>query len=153
MVTPLLPGCYKKMFPFVLATTSYIFPDRIVPNVSKLAPFLDEIELVLFEGERENNLPDEDELKALAQLSVHETISYNIHLPLDAFLGHRNEGDRSKAVSVIRKVIDRTSCFNPSLYTLHFELGDETEIEAWRRSIREAFRRSSNVGFLRDVFP
>ena len=44
-----LPKSYKKMFPFKLATTSYIYPDHIIPNVTTFAPFLDEMELVLFE--------------------------------------------------------------------------------------------------------
>ena len=146
MPTRPLPRSYKKRFPFSLATTSYIFPDRIVPNVSRLAPFLDEIELVLFESGEDANLPDEDELRALANLSLHEEISYNVHLPIDIFLGHKNEDVRSKDVSVIKKVIERTSRLHPSLYTLHFDLGDESKIETWRKSIRRSVKEILKCG-------
>ena len=80
-------------------------------------------------------------------LSLHEEISYNVHLPIDVFLGHQNEEVRSKGVSVIKKVIERTSCLNPSVYTLHFDLGEaRREIETWRKSIRRSVKEILECG-------
>jgi sugar phosphate isomerase/epimerase len=129
-----------------LATTSYIFPDHIVPNVLNLAPYLDEIELVLFESEGEDNFPDADQMKTLMDVSLQEEISYNVHLPIDVFLGHRNEEVRLKGVSVIKKVIEGTSSLRPSVYTLHFDLGEEKEIETWRTSIRRSVQTILECG-------
>jgi len=132
------------MFPFRLGTTSYIYPDQIVPNVAKLAPFLDEIELVLFESEGQDNYPDEVELKNLMNFCLKGKVGFNVHFPIDIFLGDKNEEVRFKGISVVKKVIDRTLCLKPSLYTLHFDLRDkngreETDIKAWRsRIIRSA---------------
>jgi sugar phosphate isomerase/epimerase len=136
-MTSLLPKRYKKMFPFRLGTTSYVYPDHIIPNVAKLAPFLDEIELVLFESEGKDSLPDESELKMLREFSLHHGIHYNVHLPLDLFLGDPNEEVRSKSVSVAICMIQKTLSLDPSVYTLHFDLRDgagveQTDIEAWR---------------------
>ncbi len=39
-----------KNLPFKLATTSFIYPDRIIPNVKRLGTFFDEIELLIFES-------------------------------------------------------------------------------------------------------
>lgn len=39
-----------KNLPFRLATTSFIYRDHIIPNVKRLGPFFDEIELLLFES-------------------------------------------------------------------------------------------------------
>lgn len=139
-----LPKCYKKMFPFKLSTTSYIYPDHILPNVAKLAPFLDEIELVLFESEGQDNYPDEVELRNLMNFCLKGEVGFNVHFPIDIFLGDKNEEVRFRGISVVKKVIERTLCLKPSLYTLHFDLRDkngreETDIEAWRsRIIRSA---------------
>jgi len=136
--------CYKGMFPFKLATTSYILPDHIVPNVVFLAPFLDEIELVLFESEGQDNLPGEEEINHLMNLSIHHEVKFNVHLPIDIFLGDESEEVRARGVSIVRKVVERTLCLNPSLYILHFDRRNkngqkETKAEIWQdRIIRSA---------------
>jgi len=128
------------MFPFKLATTSYIFPDHIVPNVASLAPFFDEIELVLFESADENNFPDKKQIEVLMDLSFHYGVNFNIHLPIDIFLGDKNEEVRSKGISIVRKVIERTRCLHPSVYILHFDRRnikdqDEIDIKTWKSLI------------------
>jgi hypothetical protein len=47
---PRLTKSYKGFYPFKLATTSFIYPDDYIPNVKMLGPFVDEIELLLFES-------------------------------------------------------------------------------------------------------
>ncbi len=143
MTSSLTKG-YKKKFPFRLGTTSYIYPDHIIPNVAKLAPFLDEIELVLFESEGQDNLPDESQRETLRQFSLQHGIHYNVHLPIDLFLGDPSEAIRSKSVSIVRMMIEQTLSLSPSVYTLHFDLRngegvEQTDLEAWRlRSILSA---------------
>jgi len=123
-----------------LATTSYIYPDHILPNVTTLAPFVDEVELVLFESEGLDNLSDEREIKALMDLSIHGKVGFDVHLPIDIFLGDKSEEVRSKGVYIVRRVIERTLCLNPSVYILHFDLRnsngqEETDIQSWRKRI------------------
>ena len=50
MRASLLSKSYKGRFPFTLATTSFIYPDDYVPNVRRLGPYLDEIELLCYES-------------------------------------------------------------------------------------------------------
>ncbi len=139
------------MFPFKLATTSYIYPDHILPNVTTLAPLLDEVELVLFESEGLNNLPDEREIKALMDFSLHGKTGFNVHLPIDIFLGDKSEEVRSKGISVLRRVIERTLCLNPSVYILHFDLRnshgqEESDIETWRRRLLRSVEEMAQNG-------
>ena len=68
-LAPIIAKSYKGLFPFKLGTTSYIYPAPILPNVMRLAPFLDEIELVLFESSCEDNLPGKDQIHRLKELS------------------------------------------------------------------------------------
>ncbi len=140
MPFPSLPKSYKRAFPFKLATTSYIYPDQIIPNVTLLAPFIDEIELVLFESEAQDNLLSETEIDALIKLSLHQDVSFSVHLPIDIFLGDKSEEIRSKGTSIVNRMIERTLPLNPSVYILHFDLRnkdgqEETDVETWHRRI------------------
>ena len=73
---PSLEKSYKKAFPFKIACPSYIYPAAIIPNVRALGPFVDEIELILFEGNPEN-LPTEKEIDVLETLAEHFDITFD----------------------------------------------------------------------------
>ncbi len=45
-----LPEIYKNSFPFKISCPSFIYKDDYIPNIKMLAPFMDEIELLFFEG-------------------------------------------------------------------------------------------------------
>ena len=55
--------------PFRLGTTSFIYPDHIIPNVQKIGRFFDEIELLVFESSPKGVLPSREEIRVLEQLS------------------------------------------------------------------------------------
>ncbi|HAJ26831.1 MAG TPA: hypothetical protein DCG53_06230 [Syntrophus sp. (in: bacteria)] len=114
---PLLKG----RFPFRLGTTSYILPDAIVPNVLFLGPLLDEVELVLFESGREDNLPTTREIEELAILAGEQKLTYNVHLPTDVLLGHPEAAIRQRACATIMRFYERTMPLQPTMYCLHLE--------------------------------
>jgi sugar phosphate isomerase/epimerase len=142
---------YRGLFPFRLGTTSYIFPDQIIPNVEQLSRFLDEVELVIFESHGQDNYPTEEELAGLIDFSRSRGVGYNIHLPIDVYLGDRNEEIRCNGVSIVKKVMERTLCLNPSLYTLHLDrrketVREETDLDGWRRRIAGSLEEILKVG-------
>ncbi|MDI9571369.1 MAG: cobamide remodeling phosphodiesterase CbiR [Pseudomonadota bacterium] len=120
MSSPILP-VLKGRFPFRLGTTSYILPDAILPNVRFLAPLVDEIELVLFESGREDNLPSREDIAALAALGERCRLTYNVHLPTDVFLGHPDAAIRAAAQAVVLRFHERTRPLSPTAYCLHLE--------------------------------
>jgi sugar phosphate isomerase/epimerase len=144
------PKGYKKGVPFRLATTSYIYPDQIVPNVMKLAPLFDEIELVLFESEGKNNFPDESEIQILRAISSNNQVGFNIHLPIDIFLGHLNDKVRWQGVFIAKRVIGNTLPLNPSAYILHLDRRNESEevkdILDWQIRVRESLHEIARFG-------
>jgi sugar phosphate isomerase/epimerase len=78
-------------------------------------------------------------------------VGFNVHLPVDIFLGDKREEIRRKGVSIIRRVTERTLCLNPSVYTLHFDLRnsdgkEETDIDAWRRRIIRSAKEMTEWG-------
>jgi len=72
--------------PFRVGSTSYVYPDDILPNVRRLAADgdVDDIELILFEvDDGATNLPDLRTIDALCALAAQHRLTYSVHLPLD----------------------------------------------------------------------
>ena len=124
---PSLLKSYKNIYPFKIGATSYIYPDHIIPNVKMLAPYLDEIELLLFES-NPDSLPTMQQIKELVLLAEQYDLSYNIHLPIDISLTDKDPIARSKAVNVIKRIFDLTYVLMPSTHTLHLPC-DETSFD------------------------
>lgn len=137
-----LSRSYKGRFLFRIATTSYIYPDHVVPNVKILAPYLDEIELLFLES-TEETFPARSDIDTLACIAQEEALTYNVHLPLDCYLGDPDRNVRDYAVSAIQKIIDLTGLLSPSTYTIHLSLKERaghnvTETSAWRQRVGES---------------
>ncbi len=111
----------KKKWPFKLGTTSFIYPDNIIPNVKKLGKDFDEIELLVFESVPDEVLPSKDEIKELSYLGQHFDITYNIHLPTDISVTDVLPGNRIKAVDTIKKVMELFEPLKPATHTLHLD--------------------------------
>lgn len=111
----------KNHFPFRLGTTSYIIPADLITNVRFLAPYVDDIELVLFEADDESNLPDKKTVMALNEVAGSNDLSYTVHLPLGLSLGAVDEEDRRRSVEKALHIVELTSPLHPAAYVVHFE--------------------------------
>jgi sugar phosphate isomerase/epimerase len=113
--------CLKGCLPFRLSTTSYILPAPILPNLKFLAPYVDEVELVLFQSGEEQNLPSKKEIREMAGLAVDLELTYNVHLPTDVFLADPDPKVRAGSVETLLRFHERTFSLAPTLYVLHLE--------------------------------
>jgi sugar phosphate isomerase/epimerase len=120
---PFLSKSYKHAYSFRIGTTSYIYPDHIIPNVKMLAPYFDEIELLLYES-RFDSLPTMQQITELVLLAEQYDLSYNVHLPIDISLTDSDLIARSNSVNVMKRICDLTYILNPSTYTLHLPYGE-----------------------------
>jgi sugar phosphate isomerase/epimerase len=111
----------KGRFPFRLGATSYVIPDHILPNVRFLAPFIDDIELVLFESEPESNIPTPSQIAQLADIARDNALSYTVHLPFAPHLGSASESDRAASVAAVRRIADLTLPLDPFAWIVHLE--------------------------------
>jgi sugar phosphate isomerase/epimerase len=146
---PSLMKSYKGSFPFKIATTSFIYPDHYIQNVSMLAPYLDEIELIFFES-TSSSLPSKDEIGILLSLANEYDLSYNIHHPLDISLGAQDHSRRQFAIETIRQVIDLTAPLSPSTHTLHLPYEGinfkNESLQKWQEYIRRSFEKLQEAG-------
>ncbi|MEA3280455.1 MAG: cobamide remodeling phosphodiesterase CbiR [Thermodesulfobacteriota bacterium] len=150
---PSLHKPYKGLYQFRLGTTSFIYPDNYISNVKMLGPYLNEIELLLFESAYDS-LPSKQEIKELSMLAKEFDITYDIHLPLDIYLGDKNPAIRRRAIDTIKQIVDLTLPLAPSIFTLHFsydeaydeDSSDKDIVKKWQERIYESMDRLLSTG-------
>jgi hypothetical protein len=145
-----LPKSYKGVFPFKIGTTSFIYPDGYIPNVETLGPYLEEIELLLFESTPKNHLPTQAEISKLGLLAEKYQLTYNIHLPIDLYLGDGNMNRRNQAVESIIGISELVSPLSPSTCTLHliyhWNTYNSTQLKIWQQNIYHSLSRLMDAG-------
>ncbi len=129
-----------------IGTTSYILPDDILNNVRYLAPLVDDIELVLFESEGEDNLPTRSVIRVLNELAQEHSLTYTVHFPLDVYPGSTDKSVRQKTLDTYLKILDLTQNLDPFGYILHLtpDLYGPTaskDIPAWLSCLDESVTR------------
>ncbi len=131
-----LTKSYKKYYPFNIATTSFIYPDLYVPNVRMLGPFVDEIELLLFESAPVRSLFSKKVINELNLLARDLDISYNIHLPTDISISDPAPRRQFQAVDTLVAIMERLAALSPTSYTLHVPCricpADTDEMRKWQ---------------------
>ncbi len=130
---------YKNSYPFKLGCPSFIYQDDYIPNVEKLAPFLDEVELLFLESDFFQNNAAKKTVTELASLAEQFEITYNIHLPTDISISDPDPVIQLKAVHALQKTIDITSSLFPSTCTLHIpycqEKKDTEHVKRWQEDV------------------
>ncbi len=138
---PHLTKSYKKTFSFKLATTSFIYPDTYCANAEILAPFVDEIELLLLQG-APSDRPAKSEIEQLHRIGRQANLTYNVHLPMDVQFGHPDKKVRQRAIRVIREVVDLVAVLAPTTHTLHLNRHgtdtSQTAVKQWQRRIEQS---------------
>ena len=149
----LLTKSYKGAYPFKLCTTSFIYQDGYVPNVKKLGPYIDEIELLFFES-KPGSLPKKNEIDELSLLSKEFDFTYNIHLPTDISFGDIDPSVRKNAVETILHVFDLTSPLSPSTCTLHLSYDEPSremdKVKGWQEITRKTIKELISFGVKAD---
>jgi len=149
--------------PFRLGVPSYVYPADILSNVEALAPFVDDIELVLFESKNPevslptvapwakagdqrsavsaSNIPSHDVIRCLGELSRANDLTYTVHFPIDRHLGSPSADERLDLQRQMFAIIDRVRPLNPFAYVLHLEgvTRDSTpaRVQTWASDIAE----------------
>lgn len=147
---PLLP-VLKRRFPFRLATTSYIIPDAILPNLRFLGPYVDEVELVLFESGPDSNLPSPAEIEEMRCIAGELDLTYNVHLPADIFLGDPDPALRKNFRQTLLRFYEKTLSLEPKVFILHLDsrMGNgqpNPDWDSWTERVTEEVRALMEEG-------
>lgn len=138
-ILPLLKG----RLAFRLATTSYVIPAAILPNIRFLGRHVDEMELVLFQSGHEDNLPTPGEIREMAKLASDLDLTYNVHLPADLFFGEPDVALRRQFCATALRFYERILPLHPAAYILHLDSRKadgqvEEDESAWRSRVHES---------------
>ena len=147
---PSLTKSYKGIYPFKICTTSFIYPDDYIPNVRMLGPYMDEIELLLFESLGPEVLPSKAVISELCRLAGEFDLSYNVHLPTDISISDRDPAQQQHAVETMIRVMELVKPLDASALILHVpyveKSYDEHIVENWRdRVYRNLVKIKSTV--------
>ncbi|MDX9785904.1 MAG: cobamide remodeling phosphodiesterase CbiR [Desulfobacterales bacterium] len=139
---------FKGVYPFRLATTSFIYSADWCTNVRLLGPFVDEVELLFLESRYDGCFPSTREIHWLSSLAEQYTLTYNVHLPTDISLCHTSPSERKKAIEILYHVIDFSAALTPSTWTLHLPFEPDSvsidSIQDWRACCRDGLERLIN---------
>lgn len=135
-----MPHLLKTLFR--IGTTSYIYEDHILPNVRNLKGQVDDIELVLFEDADTGNIPSQQDLAELKQISAEMGLTYTVHLPLDIDLGAESASKRKTEIQRVARLIGHFAFLQPFAYVLHLNLTERLKrtITAWRISVNDSLQ-------------
>jgi len=131
--------------PFRLGVPSYVYPADILPNVKALAPYVDDIELVLFESKNPevsaSNIPSYDVIRRLDELARANDLTYTVHFPIDRHLGSPVAAERQALQRQMLAIMDRTRPLRPFAYILHLggitKDSDRARVRTWASDIAE----------------
>jgi sugar phosphate isomerase/epimerase len=111
----------KGRFPLRVGCTSYVYPADILPNVEKMAPLVDDVEIILFESQEAANMPDRQTVTALQVIAEKTHVTYTIHFPIDKKAGSTNRKERDGLFHQIEAIVALTRPLHPYGYILHLE--------------------------------
>jgi sugar phosphate isomerase/epimerase len=152
---PSLTKSYKGIYPFKIGTTSFIYPDHYIPNVKMLGPYMDEIELLLFESTGPDALPSRSVITELGRLAAEFDLSYNIHLPTDISISDRDPARQRHAVETMVWVIERVHPLCPSALTLHIPYAEgsfeEYDVKKWQDRVYHNLDKILSATLQKDI--
>jgi sugar phosphate isomerase/epimerase len=129
----------KNRYPFRVSAPSFIFPADYVINVQRLAPYADEIELLVLESHPEN-LPSKETVAELVRLGSDMNVTYNVHLPLDTDLTATEKSHRQKAADLLLGAMERVVPLDAVTHTLHLDFREKDHqpdtVSAWQQRMR-----------------
>lgn len=137
---PALPRL-KGKYHFRLGIPSCVLPADILPNVEAFAPWVDDIELTLFESPDKAGLPAGATLRRLRALAEKYTLTYTVHLPIDRTLGNAAETERNLAQQQLVAIMRLIRPLQPFAWILHLDGLAATaaagRVQAWQKNITE----------------
>jgi sugar phosphate isomerase/epimerase len=151
---PSLTKSYKGKYPFKIGTTSFIYPDHYIPNVKMLGPYLDEIELLLFESTGTAGLPSKSVITKLSGLAEDFDLTYNVHLPTDISISDQDPKRQIHAVDTMIRVMELVYPLCPSSLTLHLPYIDgsfeENNIKIWQNRVHSNLEKILSAAVAKD---
>ncbi|MGM9991368.1 MAG: cobamide remodeling phosphodiesterase CbiR [Candidatus Bruticola sp.] len=93
----------------------------IIDNVRRLAPYVDNIEIIVYEYDGLSNYPSPSELQEMVDLAERFSCSYTVHLPASLNVHPLHKRWQQQVLNEWRRAAEALSCLNPRAYIWHWE--------------------------------
>mgnify|MGYP004591666845 FL=1 len=125
----------------------------VIENVRFLAPFVDDIELIVYEYDGVDNYPTLAELAEMAYLAERFNFGYTVHLPSSLSAHPLNQAWQKRALREWRRAVEVLACLNPRAYIWHWESEQlawqpAADIEAWLEFTEQTAEKFLSGGLL-----
>jgi sugar phosphate isomerase/epimerase len=104
-----------------------------------LGPYLDEIELLLFESLSADSLPSKTVIAELSHLARDYNLTYNVHLPTDVSISDPKLEKQRLAVDTILNVGELLAPLSPTAFSLHIPYSkksfSENAVKSWQSCV------------------
>ena len=140
------------MAAYRLGATSFVYPAGWLENVQRLAPRVQDVELLFFDIEGPCGLPDSEELAGLARCRAQHGLTYCLHTPLAASLASADEARRRAGVASVVRAVEAAGELQPENIVLHVYCGDREQderprdLQAWRARAARSFEELAAAG-------
>ncbi len=145
---PDLPSLPHRL-PFRLGVTSYVYPADILANIQRLAPVVDDIELVFFESADASNLPTSGEIGTWRDLAKKHDVTFTVHFPIDKALGSSDPAEREACLTSILRLVELCGPLTPFGWILHLEGiksgATPAQVREWQQNLMPLLRIISGV--------
>jgi sugar phosphate isomerase/epimerase len=109
---------------FRIGATSFVHAASWIDNVERLADRVEDIELLFFDIEGADGLPNARERAALRDAKERHRLSYSVHLPLAPSLASRDEARRRAGIACAQRALAVARELNAEHCVFHVYLGD-----------------------------
>ena len=120
-----------------------------------LGPYMDEIELLLFESQGTDTLPSRTVITELCRLAGEFDLSYNVHLPTDISISDRDPARQRHAVETMVRVMDLVRPLDASALILHVPYSevsyDAHIVENWRDRVWQNLAKIMSAAQKQDI--
>ena len=121
-----------------IGTTSYIYPENIIPNAEKLCGIVEDVQLVLFEGKDYSNLPSANDIQVLSEITKKSGLSYTVHLPIDLDVCSSEDSFRKFSLKRTVEIMDLTAPLDPTGYVIHLPRKSVNSESEWQKYASES---------------
>jgi len=125
----------KPGYPWRLGAPSFVLPADIAANVEKLAPLVDDVQLLFFESADRTLLTQPLDLEFLRQCAEAWQLSFTVHLPLDIRLGHPEKSERTRGLAEIARLVEELTPLSPRCFDLHLVRETGIAAEQWQENL------------------
>lgn len=136
---------YKNKFPFRIGCTSYVIPDRIIPNVIEMANVADDIELLFFESSESCQFLSKEERKDLYTLANSFNLTYSVHCPTDILSVNCDNVQIDNFIFQLEQIINQTLDLPVSGYIIHLDDFSGAERNQQILNICNSISRLNNI--------